>query len=305
MTDIDILLENLNSNDLEVVEDSLYLISEQRRPNSVQYVIPFLKHANVAIRETAVYCLGELHQDEAIEFIIEAISNDNNESVRSFAYYALDDYQDDRIETFLFECLGRSYLSKEHLEIIVRLLKHYPSDQARKYLSKILLESVDDHIMTIPAVDSLYAMNTDELKDDWKEIIDNTSDQYVSIIAHKAIVELEYKTSSEKLNISIFQNLNEFETVLEVFKLSIVLNDEKEVFFLNSLESERFKEFYVYGALSLEIHIAFVLIEKGTQGSLHRLKRIIKDQWSKFQIDRFNNLLEVDTELQQKYQKVE
>jgi HEAT repeat protein len=291
----------LNSTIKSEIENALYSIGEEKPTNAIELILPFLDHDDVEIRETAAFNLGEIHIDGAIEPLIYVVQADENDSVKFFALSALKEYQSPKIESLIFKLLDSKTLPLRIKRVLIELLKKYPSIKARDILMEILLRHTDDHNISIPAIDSLYVMKQDMLKEMWGKIIDSTAEEYVAMIAQKAIIEAEYKGSKHKFNPKVFDELNEEETLYELFRITVEISDEVEKFLLESLRNKRFDDLFAYGAVTMNLLIAMIIIEKGTINSTKKVAQLLPDVWSSYQIERLQNMLE-GTPLIERYQ---
>ncbi len=295
-----LILQKLASSVKTEVEEALYAIGENPPPNAVELILPFLNHADRGIRETAAFSLGEIQMDSAIEPLIKLVRSDADDSLKDFALDALDRYQSPEMELLLLELLDSQVLK---MRVPVTLLKDYPSAKARTVLAEILLEDSYNHMVHIPAVDSLYAMNDPSLNEKWEEITASTNEEYVFVIAHKALIELHYEKGKYPFEPTLFDQYDQLNSTLEIFRITVEMNREVEEFLLISLEKEKFDDLFAYGMISINMLIAMIIIEKGTPESIQTLAEIITKVWSKHHIDRFHSYIE-GSKLEKRYQEV-
>ena len=192
MQNLNEILLNLESNDTEVIERALDDLGKIKVENSLELILPFLKHDSKSVRETAVFNLGEIENEKAIPYIIEKVINDED-SVRMFAILALDNYRSNDILKILLKEVERPKTSASPKQRVAEQLKNYPGIETQKALIYLIFNDENPYIF-IPAVDSLYSMNDKALLDTWKKIDALYNHDYVNSVAKQAIRDIENKS---------------------------------------------------------------------------------------------------------------
>lgn len=294
------LTYKLNSGNTLLIEEALDWIAENPDESSLNIITSYLKHPADEVRISAAYNLGILKSEGAIQSLIDIIIKDENESVKYQALYSLDEFNDIRIEKLLLNILNSDNYSLGIMNQSVKMVSNYPSEKVRQILIKHIFRAESSRLSQTSLIDSLFRLNSPELLDTWKKIIPLCSSDYSYIIANRGIIEIEQQNESAELIPEKFDSLSEIEITLELYRVSINLTKKIEDFLFTSLQTRKFSGLYAFGAVTIEMLITIILIEKGNKSCIMKLKTIQETILPENDTTKLMNYIE-GTNLEKKY----
>jgi len=192
MTDINIIIQNLQSEDIDLIERSLDYLGDVKSLESFDLILPFLNHTSEEVRSGAACNLSDLNDERAIPFLLKLLQEDNSQKVKKFVIEALGNFKNENILKAYIREVYKEKISRGLRQRLANNLKNYPCKEAREALVYLLLNDSDPYTY-IPAVDSLYSMNDMSLLEDWEKINSYFNHEYINKVAQKAIQDLEVK----------------------------------------------------------------------------------------------------------------
>ncbi len=188
------ILQMLKDPDPDVRESALDKIGELKPNNALDLIIPFLSDNDSEVRGTAACSLGEINDSRAIPYLLAVVNSADSESVRAEALLSLAQYRSEEILASLVAEVEREKRSRRPRQEVAKQLGHYDSEESIRSLATLLQD--EDVYVRIPAADSLYRLNRQELRELWSRALQDES-AYVGEVAAKALADLEVTRSDE------------------------------------------------------------------------------------------------------------